>query len=59
MVAAMAKGDIAGWSGPAPALFFFVMRNDAVDVAYGTTAGFEALAIPYLAHIAPPSPWGA
>jgi hypothetical protein len=59
MVAAMAKGDIAGWNGPPAPLFFFVMRNDAVDVTYGTTAGFETLAIPYMAHIAPPTPWGA
>jgi hypothetical protein len=59
MVAAMAKGDIAGWNGPPPPLFFFVMRNDAVDVTYGTTAGFETLAIPYMAHIAPLTPWGA
>jgi hypothetical protein len=58
-VAAMAKGDIAGWSGPPAPLFFFVMRNDAVDVAYGTTAGFETLAIPYMAHIPPLTPWGA
>jgi Gluconate 2-dehydrogenase subunit 3 len=59
MVAAMAKGDIAGWNGPPAPLFFFVMRNDAVDVTYGTTAGFETLAIPYMAHIAPLTPWGA
>jgi Gluconate 2-dehydrogenase subunit 3 len=59
MVTAMAKGDIAGWSGPPAPLFFFVMRNDAVDVTYGTAAGFEALAIPYMAHIAPLTPWGA
>lgn len=59
MVTAMAKGDIAGWNGPPAPLFFFVMRNDAVDVTYGTTAGFEALAIPYMAHIPPLTPWGA
>jgi hypothetical protein len=59
MVAAMAQDKIAGWSGPPAPLFFFVMRNDAVDVAYGTTAGFETLAIPYMAHIPPPTPWGA
>ena len=37
---------------------YFVLRNDAVDVFYGTQDGFEALGIPYMAHIEPPSRWG-
>ena len=59
MVTAMAKGAIASWNGPPAPLFFFVMRNDAVDVTYGTTSGFAALGIPYMAHISPPTAWGA
>jgi Gluconate 2-dehydrogenase subunit 3 len=59
LVAGMAKGDAAGWSGPPAALFFFVLRNDAVDATYGTTSGFEQLSVPYMAHIAPPTRWGA
>jgi Gluconate 2-dehydrogenase subunit 3 len=59
MVAAMAKGDVSGWNGPPAPLFFFVLRNDVVDVTYGTMAGFKTLAIPYMAHIAPRTPWGA
>jgi hypothetical protein len=59
LVGAMAKGDIPGWSGPPAPLFFFVLRNDAVDVSYGTVAGFETLNVPYMAHIAPPTRWGA
>jgi len=35
-----------------------VVRNDAVDVVYGTQSGFEQLGVPYMAHIAPPSRWG-
>lgn len=58
LVAGMAKGDIAGWSGPPAPLFFFVLRNDAVDVTYGTVAGFEMLGVPYMAHIAPLTRWG-
>ena len=47
-----------GWKGyPAP-LFYFAVRADAVDVVYGTEEGFAKLDIPYMAHIAPPTPWG-
>jgi hypothetical protein len=42
---------------PAP-LFYFVLRNDAVDVVYGTKEGIERLGLPYMAHIEPPSRWG-
>ena len=38
--------------------FYFVLRNDAVDVVYGTKDGIESLGIPYMAHIEPPSRWG-
>ena len=38
--------------------FYFVLRNDAVDVVYGTKAGVESLDIPYMAHVEPPSRWG-
>ena len=58
LVGAMAQDKIEGWSGPPAPFFYFVVRNDAVDVSYGTEAGFEALAIPYMAHIRPPSRWG-
>lgn len=58
LVTSMSKGDIAGWNGPPPAFFFFVVRNDAVDVVYGTVEGFEDLGVPYMPHIEPPSRWG-
>jgi len=58
LVAGMAKGDSAGWTGPPAGLFFFVLRNDAVDATYGTQAGFETLGVPYMAHIAPATRWG-
>jgi hypothetical protein len=33
------------------------VRSDAVDVVYGTPAGFEALGVPYMEHIMPPRRW--
>ena len=35
----------------------FVLRADALDVTYGTPEGFDALGIPYMAHIMPETPW--
>ena len=46
-----------GWQGPPAPLFYFVTRNDAVDVYYGTIEGFQKLQYPYLPHIKPPSKW--
>jgi gluconate 2-dehydrogenase subunit 3-like protein len=54
----MAMGQLEGWTGPPAALFFFVLRNDAVDTVYGTPSGFEKLGVPYMPHIAPPTAWG-
>ena len=58
LVTQMSAGHVDGWQGPPSALFYFVLRNDAVDVVYGTQRGFELLGVPYMAHIAPPSRWG-
>jgi hypothetical protein len=58
LVAKMAAGQIEGWQGPPVGLFYFVLRSDAVDVVYGTKAGFEQLGVPYMAHIEPPGRWG-
>lgn len=45
------------WKDPDPNFFYFITRSDAVDVVYGTEAGFANLDIPYLAHITPPRAW--
>lgn len=45
------------WKGPPSPLFYFVVRCDAIDVCYGTEAGFAQLEVPYMAHIAPRKPW--
>ncbi|MFK7954637.1 MAG: gluconate 2-dehydrogenase subunit 3 family protein [Lysobacterales bacterium] len=58
LASSLAAGTIAGWDGPPQGLFYFVLRSDAVDVVYGTEAGFANLGIPYAAHVSPPSEWG-
>jgi Gluconate 2-dehydrogenase subunit 3 len=57
LVRAISRANPANWQGPPAPLFYFVVRNDAVDVYYGTQAGFEKLRIPYMAHITPPADW--
>lgn len=57
MAATAFKGPPPGWKGPPAPLFYMCVRSDAVDVVYGTPAGFESLGIPYMQHIMPPRPW--
>jgi hypothetical protein len=57
VIDAAAADTTVAWASPSPSFFFFVSRGDAVDVAYGTEAGFRNLHVPYLAHIRPPAPW--
>jgi hypothetical protein len=54
----IAQSNPAGWTGPPAPLFYFAVRNDALDVVYGTVKGIESLGLPYMAHIQPPSRWG-
>ena len=58
LVGQFAQANPDGWQGPPGPFFYFVLRNDAVDVVYGTQEGVESLGIPYMAHIEPPSRWG-
>lgn len=53
----MLGGDPEGWQGPPALLVYLVLRNDAVDVVYGTPEGIESLGVPLMAHIEPPSKW--
>jgi hypothetical protein len=50
-------GQVSGWQGPPPPLFYMAARSDAVDVVYGTVEGFKKLGIPYMAHILPETRW--
>jgi hypothetical protein len=53
----MRQNKLQGWQGPPPGFVYFVLRSDAVDVVYGTVEGYEALGIPYQAHIMPLKRW--
>ena len=57
VLGAMWSDTQAGWQGPPASYMLFVLRADALDVTYGTPEGFEALDIPYMAHIMPETPW--
>ena len=57
LISSLRDGNAPGWSGPPPPLVYHALRNDAVDVVYGTMEGFADLGIPYLAHIEPPRAW--
>jgi len=51
------QAKLEGWQGPPPPFVYFVLRNDAVDVVYGTVEGFERLGVPYMPHIVPERRW--
>ena len=53
----MRQNKLEGWQGPSGGFVYTVLRLDAVDVVYGTMAGYEALGVPYMAHIAPTKRW--
>ncbi len=51
------QGKLEGWQGPAQSFVYGTLRNDAVDVVYGTVEGFARLGIPYMPHILPQRSW--
>jgi hypothetical protein len=53
----MRQGKLEGWQGPPQPFVYLVTRSDAVDVVFGTMEGYEALGIPYQAHIVPERRW--
>ena len=53
----MRLSALPDWNGPPQGLVYAVLRADAVDVVYGTVAGFERLAVPYMPHIPPAEGW--
>jgi hypothetical protein len=54
---AMRQNKAAGWQGPPGPFIYAVLRSDGVDVVYSTMEGYEALGVPYMAHIAPDRRW--
>jgi hypothetical protein len=57
LVDAMRQNKIDGWQGPPGSFVYLVLRNDALDVVYGTMEGHELLGVPYMAHITPDRRW--
>jgi hypothetical protein len=53
----MRQNKVEGWQGPPGGFVYTVLRNDAIDVVYGTMEGYAALGVPYMAHIAPTKKW--
>src|ERR1700722_17541970 len=53
----MRQNKIDGWKGPGGPFVYLILRSDAVDVVYGTMAGYASLDVPYMAHIAPTKRW--
>ena len=53
----MRQNKVDGWKGPPGSFVYLILRSDAVDVVYGTMAGYASLDIPYMAHIAPTKKW--
>lgn len=57
LLTAMCNPETAVPGGFPLFLFYMCLRSDAVDVVYGTPAGFKKLNIPYMQHIMPPGGW--
>jgi hypothetical protein len=59
VVEALRTGTIKPWDAGAvpPPVFYGMMRNDGVDVVYGSVEGFKNLDIPYMPHIMPNTTW--
>ena len=57
LVESIRDGRAEHWVGPPPPLVYHALRNDAIDVVYGTVDGFKKLGIPYMEHILPPEKW--
>ena len=56
-VNALRQGKLESWQGPAQANVYLTLRNDAIDVVYGTVEGFQRIGTPYMPHITPTRSW--
>jgi hypothetical protein len=59
VIETLRTGTIKPWDAGAVAapVFYGMMRNDGVDVVYGSVEGFKNLDIPYMPHIMPKTTW--
>jgi Gluconate 2-dehydrogenase subunit 3 len=53
----MRQNTLDNWQGPSQTGVYLTLRNDAIDVAYGTVEGFARLGVPYMPHIVPTKRW--
>jgi hypothetical protein len=53
----MRQNKLDNWQGPSQGSVYLTLRNDAIDVAYGTVEGFARLGVPYMPHIVPTKRW--
>jgi len=56
-VTRLRQGKLEGWQGPSQSTVYGMLRNDAIDVVYGTVEGFARLSVPYMPHILPQRSW--
>jgi hypothetical protein len=56
-VNALRQNKLESWQGPSQANVYLTLRNDAIDVVYGTVDGFARLGLPYMPHILPERSW--
>jgi hypothetical protein len=53
---AMLGKSVSGWNGPPTESLYLALRNDALDVVYGTDKGLRKLSIPVMHHSPRPPP---
>jgi Gluconate 2-dehydrogenase subunit 3 len=56
-VTRLRQSKLDSWQGPPQSFVYSIVRNDAVDVVYGTVEGFARLSVPYMPHITPERRW--
>ena len=56
-VNALRQNKFENWQGRSQGGTYLMLRNDALDVAYGTVDGYARLNVPYMPHIVPERSW--
>jgi len=56
-VTRLRQNKLERWQGPSQGSVYGILRNDAIDVVYGTVEGFARLGVPYMPHILPARSW--
>ena len=56
-VTRLRQNKLESWQGPSQSFVYGTLRNDAIDVVYGTVEGFARLGVSYMPHILPERSW--